>query len=92
MYALQCLQVDVRKEFAMTGTAMQNITPQNVHETIGRNMLADGLGVVLDLEKSQGVRLFDSKANRSYLDMFSCFASASLGFNHPRLVEPEFAG
>ena len=90
MYALLGLQDDVRKEFTMAETTMQNITPQNVHETIGHSMLADGIGIVLDLDKSHGVRLFDSRANRSYLDMFSCFASMSLGFNHPRLVEPEF--
>jgi L-lysine 6-transaminase len=75
----------------MTGTTMlKNITPQNVHETLGRNILADGFGVVLDLDKSHGVRLYDSKSNQSYLDMFSCFASAPLGFNHPQLVDPEF--
>lgn len=74
----------------MTGTTVQSITPQNVHDMLGHSILADGLGVVLDLEKSQGVRLYDSKTNRSYLDMFSCFASAALGFNHPKLVEPEF--
>jgi L-lysine 6-transaminase len=66
------------------------IAPENVHETLRRSVLADGFDVVLDLEKSHGVRLVDAKTRRTYLDLFSCFASAPLGFNHPRLCEPEF--
>jgi L-lysine 6-transaminase len=66
------------------------VTPANVHETLARSMMADGFPVVLDLERSRGVRLHDAKSGRTYLDMFSCFASSPLGFNHPRLVEPEF--
>jgi len=68
----------------------QRITPETVHTTLQRTMLVDGFDVVLDLERSRGVRLYDAKRRRSYLDMFSCFASAPLGFNHDRLVEPEF--
>jgi len=66
------------------------VTPDNVHATLSRTMLADGFPVVLDLERSHGLRLYDARQRRSYLDMFSCFASAPLGFNHPRLCEPEF--
>jgi len=66
------------------------VTPDNVHATLSRTMLADGFPVVLDLERSHGLRLYDARLRRSYLDMFSCFASAPLGFNHPRLCEPEF--
>jgi len=69
---------------------LHRIAPENVHETLRRSILADGFEIVLDLDKSQGVRLYDAKSRRFFLDMFSCFASAPLGFNHPRLVEPEF--
>ena len=69
---------------------LHRIVPENVHDTLRRSILADGFEVVLDLDKSQGVRLYDAKSRRFFLDMFSCFASAPLGFNHPRLVEPEF--
>jgi L-lysine 6-transaminase len=66
------------------------VTPETVHTTLSQSMLADGFPVVLDLERSHGVRLYDARGRREYLDMFSCFASAPLGFNHPRLCEPEF--
>ncbi len=69
---------------------LNHITPGSVHETLRRSILADGFDVVLDLDKSHGVRLHDSRSGKTFLDMFSCFASAPLGFNHPRLVDPEF--
>jgi L-lysine 6-transaminase len=66
------------------------VTPDKVHETIAGHMLADGFDVVLDLEKSKGTRLYDSRSGRYILDFFTCFASSPIGFNHPRLTEPSF--
>jgi L-lysine 6-transaminase len=71
------------------------ITPDKVHQTIARNMLADGFGLVLDLKNSQGTRLVDEKNGDVYLDLFTFFASSPLGLNHPKLhtkeVMEEFA-
>jgi L-lysine 6-transaminase len=69
---------------------MKSIPAPAVKETIGRHMLADGFDMVLDLRKSHGRWIHDSLANKDYLDLFSFFASAPLGTNHPRLTEPEF--
>jgi len=66
------------------------ISPADVHETLARHMLADGYDLVLDLEKSKGRRLHDSRSGRTLLDMFSCFATLPLGLNHPKLRDPEF--
>jgi L-lysine 6-transaminase len=66
------------------------IAPAQVHETLHRHMLADGYDLVLDLEKSQGRRLWDSRHGRSYLDLFSFFATLPLGLNHPKMKQPEF--
>jgi L-lysine 6-transaminase len=65
------------------------ITPEKVHETIARNMLADGFGLVLDLENSQGMRLVDEMTGDAYLDLFTFFASSPLGLNHPVLHSKE---
>ena len=65
---------------------MHNIEPKNVHNVLSSTMLVDGLDLVLDLKKSKGLNLFDSKSNSEYLDFFSSFASSPLGFNHPRLL------
>ena len=61
------------------------ITPDKVHETIARNMLADGFGLVLDLKNSKGMHLVDERTGDSYLDLFTFFASSPLGLNHPKL-------
>ncbi len=67
-----------------------NIAPGRVHEIVGRHMLADGYDLVLDLEKSRGSYLADSKSGSLYLDFFTFFGSLPLGYNHPSMREPAF--
>jgi L-lysine 6-transaminase len=67
-----------------------SVTPGNVHEVLNRWVLADGFPLVLDLEKSKGPYLHDSKSGKDYLDFFSFFAARPLGFNHPKLDDPAF--
>jgi L-lysine 6-transaminase len=66
------------------------ITPADVHQVLGRHMLADGFDMVLDMDKSHGRRLWDARSGRYMLDLFSFFATVPVGLNHPRLREPEF--
>ncbi|MBD3367321.1 MAG: L-lysine 6-transaminase [Candidatus Eisenbacteria bacterium] len=68
----------------------RTITPDKVHETLGSHMLADGFDIVLDLEKSRGARIHDSRSGKDFLDFFTCFASSPIGFNHPKLTTQEF--
>ncbi len=65
------------------------ITAGNVHEILGRNMLVDGFKMVIDLDKSHGVWLVDARSGKTFLDFYSFFASAPVGYNHPRLRTPE---
>jgi L-lysine 6-transaminase len=66
------------------------ISPGNVHETLSRYILADGLDLVLDLKKSKGCQIYNLRKNKFMLDCFSFFATAPLGINHPELTNPEF--
>ncbi len=66
------------------------IAPTNVHAILDRYMLVDGFNLVLDLKKSKGCRIYDSKQNTYLLDGFSFFASSPLGCNHPKMTAPEF--
>jgi len=66
------------------------INPKDVHRTLSKYMIIDGLELVLDLKKSKGCRIYDSRTNKKMLDCFSFFASAPLGCNHPKLITPEF--
>jgi len=66
------------------------IEPTNVHKTLAKYILADGFDLVLDLKKSKGCQIYDSRTGRYMIDCFSFFASAPLGCNHPKLTTPEF--
>ena len=63
------------------------IDARNVHATIGKHMLADGMDQVIDLKKSHGSWLVDARDGKEYLDLFSMFASMPVGYNHPTLLE-----
>jgi len=63
------------------------ISPENVQETLSKHVLADGFDLTFDMEKSQGMYIYDSKNKRTLLDFFTCFASVPLGYNHPKMLE-----
>jgi len=67
-----------------------SIKSTDVHKTLGKYMLADGFDLVLDLKKSMGCRIYDSRTGKYFLDGFSFFATAPLGCNHPALTNPDF--
>ena len=60
---------------------------KDVRNQINSHMLADGMLQIIDLEKSHGSWLVDARDNREYLDLFSMFASLSVGYNHPYVLE-----
>ena len=64
-----------------------NISPNKVRDSIGRYMMADGMEHVIDLKKSHGSWLVDARDKKEYLDLFSMFASMSVGYNHPYVLE-----
>ena len=59
-------------------------------KTIGQHMLADGMNPVIDLEKSHGSWLVDGSNGDEYLDLFSMFASLSVGYNHPYVLKNKY--
>lgn len=62
---------------------------RTVHQVIGEHMLADGLDLVVDLQKSKGSKIYDSKTEQYFLDFFGCFATFPVGYNHPKLTSQE---
>ena len=60
---------------------------EDVRKQINNHMLADGMSQIIDLEKSHGSWLVDARDSREYLDLFSMFASLSVGYNHPYVLE-----
>ena len=66
------------------------IQPSEVHAVLNRHMLADGLDLVVDLQKSHGSYIYDSRTDKTLLDFFTFFASGAIGMNHPKMTTPEF--
>jgi L-lysine 6-transaminase len=66
------------------------MNPADVHGTLKKHMLVDGLDLVFDLKRSQGAYIYDSRNGRRFLDFFSFFATQPVGLNHPRMLEPAF--
>ena len=67
-----------------------SVSANEVHEVLGKAILAEGYPMVLDLAKSHGQWLYDAKGDRFYLDFFTFYASRPVAFNHPMLREPEY--
>jgi L-lysine 6-transaminase len=63
------------------------VPPDRVHETLRRHLLVDGFDFVLDTRASRGSWLVDARDGSRHLDLFSFFASAPLGMNHPALAD-----
>lgn len=70
--------------------AMLRVAAQEVFDVLNKSILVDGFDLVLDVERSHGARLYDSKNQRSMIDFFSFFASNPIGFNHPKMKEKAF--
>jgi len=62
-----------------------NPLPGSVKEILSRHILADGYDLVYDINRSDGVYMYDSLHDRNLLDFFTCFASVPLGYNHPKM-------
>ncbi len=69
-----------------------HILPTEVHSALSKHMLVDGFDLVVDLKRSQGCYIYDSRYNKRFLDFFTFFASSSIGMNHPKMTTPEFLG
>jgi len=71
----------------MTTFTQNHTDPQQVHDSLGRWILADGYSLVLDFEKSLGADLHDARSGKTFVDFFGCFGSTPLGWNHPALMD-----
>ena len=65
----------------------REVAPDQVHEVLGRHVLADGFRLVYDTRASRGSWVVDARSGERYLDLYTFFASAPLGSN-PRGPAP----
>lgn len=73
-----------------TSQTRTELSPKDVLDALSKHILVDGYHVVMDLEKSRGAYLYDARSGRPLLDFFTNFATFPIGYNHPKMEEPEF--
>jgi L-lysine 6-transaminase len=71
-------------------TTTTRLSSKDVLDALSRHMLVDGYHVVMDMEKSRGSYLYDARSERPLLDFFTNFATMPVGYNHPKMADPEF--
>ncbi len=69
---------------------MFRVSPEEVLAELRKHILLDGFDLVVDLERSRTPQIVEARSGAAYIDLFTCFASMPLGFNHPKLFEPGF--
>jgi L-lysine 6-transaminase len=71
-------------------TTRTELSPRDVLDVLSKHILVDGYHVVMDLERSRGSYLYDSRSDRMLLDFFTNFATYPVGYNHPKTADPEY--
>lgn len=67
------------------------VAPADVHSTLSKHILVDGMSFVVDTKNSRGATIVDAATGDEYLDLYTFFASSPLGMNPPGIVDdPEF--
>lgn len=69
---------------------MGSVKPTDVHASLAKHMLVDGMDLVFDMKRSRGVSIYDARDGRRFLDFFSFFVTYPVGINHPKMLEPAF--
>ena len=65
-----------------TSPTAPGMAPSRVHDVLAKHILADGLSIVLDLDKSRGAYLYDSRHDRRLLDFFTCYSTIPVATDH----------
>ncbi len=66
-----------------------NIPGESVICELEKHILVDGFKLVIDVEKSRGSRLVDLPTQRSFVDLYTFYASQPIGYNHPYFSRPD---
>jgi L-lysine 6-transaminase len=60
-----------------------------VIHTLEQHILVDGFKLIYDCDRSRGSRFVDAASGKSWIDLYSFYASQPIGFNHPHFDRPE---
>ena len=90
MYSLETKESAPPKSARSTnGLLSHSIAPNQVVCELEKHILVDGFKIVIDLEKSRGSYLVDAPSGRTFIDLYTFYASQPVGYNHPHFNKPE---
>ena len=72
-----------------TTSRRQTITPDDVLPILQQHLLVDGFKLIYDCEHSRGSRFVDAASGKTWIDLYSFYASQPIGYNHPHFDTPE---
>jgi len=64
------------------------VAPEKVLDTLQQHLLVDGFKLIYDCERSRGSRFVDAASGRTWIDLYSFYASQPIGYNHPHFDTP----
>jgi L-lysine 6-transaminase len=67
----------------------RSVAPEDVIHTLEQHILVDGFKLIYDCDRSRGSRFVDAASGKSWIDLYSFYASQPIGFNHPHFDRPE---
>ncbi|MFO1513967.1 MAG: L-lysine 6-transaminase [Verrucomicrobiota bacterium] len=67
----------------------RSVAPDDVIATLEQHILVDGFKLIYDCDRSKGSRFVDAATGKSWIDLYSFYASQPIGFNHPHFDRPE---
>ncbi len=67
----------------------QTVPTDQVLRTLEQHLLVDGFKLIYDCERSRGSRFVDAASGRTWIDLYSFYASQPIGYNHPHFDTPE---
>ncbi len=68
---------------------IRSVAPDEVIATLKQHILVDGFNLIYDCDRSRGSRFVDAATGKTWLDLYSFYASQPIGFNHPHFDRPE---
>jgi len=66
------------------------ISAKEIQPTLQKYILADGMHIVYDMDRSHGSYIVDAVTGKEYIDLFSFFATQPVAHNHPKIIDPAF--
>jgi L-lysine 6-transaminase len=86
---MQTSEIELPSPAKKPARAPRAVAPDQVISTLEQHILVDGFKLIFDCDRSRGSRFVDAATGRTWIDLYSFYASQPIGFNHPHFARPD---